>query len=884
MASSLFGSFVGYFGYTDALHGGFAANQASTGGYQVGNFTQLDTTLPTLTITAPTATQRWSNSVFTVTGTAGDDTQVSAVYYQIFGQGWNLATTSNGWTNWSGNISLSAIGTNVIQAYSVDTSGNTSPISSQSLVYVVTAVATVQTNGYGSISPNYNGQLLEIAKSYSMTATPSPGFAFVNWTGSVATNNVMVQFMMSSNLTLTANFADVTKPTNIITSPTAGQLWSNQVFTVRGTASDNVAVTNVIYKLNAGGWIPALTTNGWTNWQATLTLQPSNNVVQAYAVDSSGNLSATNSVSLSYIVSDTLRVQIIGQGTIAPNYSNAVLQIGKSYSMTATPSAGFTLTNWMVSTNWVGGVISNNATLGFVMQSNLTIQATFADTVNPTNTIIAPTSGQRWSNAVITATGTAADNVQVSNVWYRVNGFGWNPATTGNNWSNWTAQIALTPGTNAIAVYCTDINGNPSLTNSLSIQYVVTNQLQVAMTGMGTNSPNYNNAWLEVGRYYSMTSSPAAGFVFSNWTSSQGWSSNSAVVTFMMASNLSLTSSFRDTNSPTLSITNLVGGQRWTNFLFTVRGVATDNWQVASVQYQFNGLGWSNATGTTNWSVPLTLPPGTNTFAVYAADNSGNISTTSSVSFQYVVTNQLGVRTVGLGTVSPNYSNAWLEVGRNYSITSAPAAGFVFTNWIVSTNWISGATAIGTNLQIMMQSNLTLQANFLDVTKPTLTLTSPTNSQKMTNALVIGLGTASDNWQVSNVWYQLNSGTWSMAGTTNGYTNWATPMLPLLIGTNLLKAYAIDLGGNLSTTSSVSFISSNTFALKLVMTNSLLIKTNGLVFNLQLSANLNGHIQVSTNLTDWASLTNFVGSNSSITFRDPGASNSSKRFYRAVVP
>ena len=73
----------------------------------------------------------------------------------------------------------------------------------------------------------------------------------------------------------------------------------------------------------------------------------------------------------------------------------------------------------------------------------------------------------------------------------------------------------------------------------------------------------------------------------------------------------------------------------------------------------------------------------------YATDNSGNNSTTSSVSFQYVVTNQLHIRTNGLGTISPtNYSNGWLEIGRNYSITSAPATGFVFTNWTVSTNWI----------------------------------------------------------------------------------------------------------------------------------------------------------------------------------------------------
>jgi len=47
---------------------------------------------------------------------------------------------------------------------------------------------------------------------------------------------------------------------------------------------------------------------------------------------------------------------------------------------------------------------------------------------------------------------------------------------------------------------------------------------------------------------------------------------------------------------------------------------------------------------------------------------------------------------------------------------------------------------------------------------------------------------------------------------------------------------------------------------------------------------LNGHIQVSTNLTSWATLTNFVGSNTTITFLDPAATNSSHRFYRAVIP
>ena len=128
-------------------------------------------------------------------------------------------------------------------------------------------------------------------------------------------------------------------------------------------------------------------------------------------------------------------------------------------------------------------VVSN--TFGNATSSNAVLTVLVPDTTNPTNKITAPTSGQRWSNAVFNVTGTAGDNMQVSNVWYQINGLGWNPATTGNNWSNWTAQATLTPGTNIVTAYSVDTSGNCSLTNSVSFQFVVTNQLQVFKSGLG---------------------------------------------------------------------------------------------------------------------------------------------------------------------------------------------------------------------------------------------------------------------------------------------------------------------------------------------------------------------------------------------------------------
>ena len=343
-----------------------------------------------------------------------------------------------------------------------------------------------------------------------------------------------------------------------------------------------------------------------------------------------------------------------------------------------------------------------------------------------------------------------------------------------------------------------------------------------------------------------------------------------------------------DVTSPTNTITAPVAGLRVSNAVCTVIGQTTDNVGVGYVYCMLNNsANWIMATTTnqwTNWTATVTLIPGTNVLTVESIDASGNISAYRTLSLQFVVTNRIQLASVGLGTVSPNYSNAWLEVGRNYSITSAPATGFVFTNWTVCTNWIGGVKVTGANLAFMMQSNLTLLTTFVETSRPTLTIVSPANNQHMTNALATITGANSDNWGISGVWYQLNSNAWNyVATTTNSYTNW-TQIVMLRSGTNTVSAYAQNLGGNYSLTNTVSFVSSNTFALQLVFTNAVPLKTNGLAFILDVSIGLNGRIEVSTNLLNWTTLTNFVGSNSIIMFRDPGATNSTRRFYRAVIP
>ena len=60
---------------------------------------------------------------------------------------------------------------------------------------------------------------------------------------------------------------------------------------------------------------------------------------------------------------------------MSPNYSNAVLEIGKSYTTTVTPGKGFVFSNWVGSVLGNVVIVSNTPKLTFTMQSNLVLQA-----------------------------------------------------------------------------------------------------------------------------------------------------------------------------------------------------------------------------------------------------------------------------------------------------------------------------------------------------------------------------------------------------------------------------------------------------------------------------------------------------------------------------
>jgi len=304
-------------------------------------------------------------------------------------------------------------------------------------------------------------------------------------------------------------------------------------------------------------------------------------------------------------------------------------------------------------------------------------------------------------------------------------------------------------------------------------------------------------------------------------------------------------------------------------------------WQVNSGAWQTSGATVTNLL-TGNYTVNFSALTGWTTPASLPVTIAQNVKTSTNVTY-WALTNRLQVQLAGLGKLSPNDSNAWLQAGLNYSITSAPAAGFKFTSWTVSTNWLGGTVTNSAILHFVMAANLTLLATFTETSNPTLAITAPAAGQKMTNTLATVKGTASDKWAVAGVWYQVNGAAWSAAASSNHWTNW-NGTAALIAGTNIIRAYATNLGGHYSATNSVSVVSSNSFKFRLSSEAVQPLQPGGLTFTLHLSDNVNGRIEYSTDLIHWENWTNFTSTTDAITFRDPAVTNSTKRFYRAVIP
>jgi hypothetical protein len=403
-----------------------------------------------------------------------------------------------------------------VSATAVDTEGNASACSgvARAVARADFAVSPSGTVSFGSVNlggsadrtftvSNTAGGVL--SGSVSLGAPPTGGanpFTIVagnpiNLSGAGATQNVTVRFTPSTTTTVSTNvifsvggssvspivtgtgIGDTTRPIVTIISPTSVETHTTSatLLSLAGTASDITGVTQVSWVNSRGG---SGTAAGTVNWStAGIALQTGTNVLTVTARDAAGN-TGTDTLTVTVTVSDTVAPSItIMSPTVNPlSTSSPSLSIGG----TAADNVGVTQVSWTNNRggNGIASGTSNWSAAGIPLQADsneITVTARDAAgnsstknltvTYNPVVTDTTPPSvtiaplAMAVSTAIaspLTLTGTASDNVAVTQVTW-ANSRGGSGTATGT--TSWTVSgITLGRDPNVITVTARDAAGN----------------------------------------------------------------------------------------------------------------------------------------------------------------------------------------------------------------------------------------------------------------------------------------------------------------------------------------------------------------------------------------------------------------------------------------
>jgi hypothetical protein len=252
---------------------------------------------------------------------------------------------------------------------------------------------------------------------------------------------------------------------------------------------------------------------------------------------------------------------------------------------------------------------------------------------------------------------------------------------------------------------------------------------------------------------------------------------------------------------------------------FALTGTTTGGSGNVQVSWR-NGISSGMATGSRPWSAVIPVAVGANFVTLTAVDAQQHVAT-STVS---IVRAQPGPATT-IQILQPAAAGTYTSPSSTLVISGSASdpSGIDHVSWMNSrggagiatgsVSWSTGPVplAAGQNgitltayaktgasaaLSIVVWYAATPATPSADTTAPNLTIVSPANAMIQTSATsIVVTGTASDNIGVTTVtWSSSTAGSSACLGTTN----WKTPAIPLLIGTNVITIRATDAAGNVA--------------------------------------------------------------------------------------
>lgn len=258
------------------------------------------------------------------------------------------------------------------------------------------------------ISTTNNTSPIEPNESFTVTlGSPSPG----------ATLGVPA----SALVCILDSTEDDAIPKATITTPLANASMPEAAgpsITTAGTATDNKGVADVQVSLNGSAFtsanIPSAVLNGPSvTYSGTIAPVPGPNTIQVKSIDNSLNDSTIVSRTFTYVVMRSLLVAVgpLGGGSVTAGFIGSTSrQIGKSYTVTATPAAGQVFDGWVVSGGvamsqiGVTAVSLEKPKLNFVFGEGLELTARFIP--NPFTAVAGIYNGLVRSSPTAPAGGT----------------------------------------------------------------------------------------------------------------------------------------------------------------------------------------------------------------------------------------------------------------------------------------------------------------------------------------------------------------------------------------------------------------------------------------------------------------------------------------------
>ncbi|MCY1043439.1 Ig-like domain-containing protein [Corallococcus sp. bb12-1] len=721
---------------------------------------------PTVAITTPANGSTTTNPNVTVTGTATNATSVTVTF-----QGTNYGPITVTGGNWSQALpGPLADGPYTVTAVSTNGSGTNSTTASSTFTVDQTAPAV-------AISTPANGSIIN-TPTVTVTGTTSGGASFVtltfdntsygpiavdasgNWSyalpgplseGPYTVTATSTDAAGNESPTATSSFTlDLTAPTVAISTPANGSTIGTTSVTVTGTSTGATSVTLTFEGTDYEN-IPVDASGNWS-FQPPVTLSEQSYTVTAVSVDAAGNESTP--------ATSTFTVDLTGPSVAITTPANGTSVSTDTVTVTGTTSGGATFVTLTfdnteygpiavdASGNWSqalpGPLTEGSYTVTVVAEDgsgNESPPATSTFTVDltpPTVAISTPVDGTVLNSDTVTVTGTSTGATSVT-LTYAGTNYGPIPVDGAGNWT-YLLPVSFPEGSYTVTAVATDAAGNVSSPDTTSFEVDLT-------------APTVD------------ITAPTNGAVVNT---------NTVAVTGTSTGATSVTVTFEGTD---YSVPVDAAG----NWTFTTPGTLTDGTTYTATAVAVDAAGNESAPESTTFTVDLTAP----TVAITTPANGSTVGTDTVT----VTGTSTGATSVTVTFQGNNYGPIAVDASGNWSqVLPGPLANGSYTVTAVAEDAAGNDSPTATS---------TFTVN---VTSPTVAITSPANGSTITATTVTVSGTAANATTVT-VTFQGNS--YGPITVTGGNWSQALPG-PLADGTYTVTAVSTD-GTATSSTASTSF-------------------------------------------------------------------------------